>query len=156
MSDALADTVDELARPIVDEAGLDLLDVEVRGTGGSRVKILVTVDRKGGVDVGTCQQVSKQLARSLEEAQPQVERYTLEVSSPGTSRPLQDQRDFDRVEGRAVKIQIKVPDDADGADEVIGTVLRAEADVVVLEADDGDHVQVAYADIAKAVQVVRW
>lgn len=161
MSPAIDDTVAAVARPLVEQAGLDLVDVEVKG-GGSRTRVRVVVDRKGGVDVGTCQQLSRKLSQAFDADDPFPGRYTLEVTSPGTDRPLTDQAAFDRVEGRDVRI-LHVPggqpdDTADTRPptEVVGTVVAARPDHVVVTDGDGQEVVVAYADITKATQVLPW
>ena len=149
----LGDTVDRIARPVVDEAGLDLVDVRVKGSEG-RPRVQVIVDRKGGVDVGTCQDVAKAISRALDEDDPVEGRYTLEVTSPGTDHPLADQRAFDRVEGRLVKAVLRTEDDR--TREVVGTVTAAHEDAAELTAADGTVHRVPYADIVKATQELPW
>jgi ribosome maturation factor RimP len=146
-------TVSDLALPLAEEADVDLVAVEIKGE-GSRRRVRVVVDRKGGVDVGTCQRMSKALSRSLDEMDPVNNRYTLEVTSPGIDRPLNDQRSFDRVEGRLVKAV--VTDGEDETREVRGTVTRAEADVVVLTDASGTDHELAYEQIIKATQELPW
>ena len=143
----------DLARPLADRADVDLVAVEVKGE-GSRRRIRVVVDRKGGVDLATCQRISRELGKALDDVDPLTQRYTLEVTSPGTDRPLDDQRAFDRVEGRRVKAILRV--DEDSTREVRGTVTRAEATAVVLTTDDGTAVEVAYDEIIKATQELPW
>ena len=152
MAATLIDTIDELARPLADEAALDLVDIEVKG-GGSRTRIRVIVDRKGGVDVGTCQKLSKQLARLLDEHDPVKDRYTLEVTSPGTDWPLRTQRDFDRVEGRLVKV---VHGDDEDSAEVIGEIASTTAEAVVVRDEAGDTHEISYDRIMKATQQLPW
>jgi ribosome maturation factor RimP len=139
------------AEPLADKAGLDLIDVQVKGS-GPRMLVRVTVDRKGGVDVGTCQQLSRDLSRALDDVDPITSRYQLEVSSPGVTHPLRDQRDFDRVEGRLVAVRRRVQE---AVDEVKGTVVKAADEQVVLDVS-GDQVEIAYADIEQATQALPW
>ena len=138
-------------QPLADAADLDLIGVEVKGS-GPRTLVRIKVDRKGGVDLATCQQLSRDLSRVLDETDPIASRYQLEVSSPGVTHPLRDQRDFDRVEGRLVTVRRT---GADTVDEVKGTVLEAAATQVVLEVD-GDKVAIPYSDIDKATQALPW
>ncbi len=145
-------TVTDLAQPLADQAELELVAVEINGEGARR-RVRVVVDRKGGVDVGTCQQISRSLGRSLDALDPMAQHYTLEVTSPGTDRALTDQRSFDRVEGRLVKAVLT---DGEGEREVIGVVGAAGPDAVELEADDGTSHTVAYEQIIKARQELPW
>jgi ribosome maturation factor RimP len=60
------------------------------------------------VSIQDCQRVSQDLGTLLdvdEELGAELgEKYTLEVSSPGMDRPLRDERDYRRFEGRLAKI----------------------------------------------------
>lgn len=154
----LGATIEDLARPLAQEAGLDLVAVEVKPA-GARTKVLVKVDRKGGVDVGSCQTLSKALSRALDDSDPVANRYTLEVTSPGTDHPLTDQRAFDRVEGRTVKAVLRVPDgegEEDATHEVQGVVTAAGPDAVELTDTDGAVHFVPYSEIVRATQQLPW
>lgn len=139
------------AEPLAVDAGLDLVDVEVKGA-GPRTLVRVKVDRKGGVEVAECQELSRNLSRKLDDSDPIDNRYQLEVSSPGVNHPLRTQRDFDRVEGREVVVRRR---GADAADELKGTVVQAADAEVVLDAK-GTRTAVAYADIENATQALPW
>jgi ribosome maturation factor RimP len=141
-----------LAAPLLEEEGLDLVEVEVRGGEGSRL-VRVVVDRKGGVPIGAIQEVAGRLSAMLDERDPVEGRYSLEVTSPGVDFPLSGQRDFDRVEGRAVLVH---HDTGDGTvAQTRGTVLAAEQDVVVLDVD-GSEVRIPYDVMVKASQTLPW
>lgn len=141
-----------LAEPLAAGAGLDLVDVQVRGSRGWRL-VRVVVDCKGGVDLATCQRLSRQLSARMDEDDAIEGRYALEVTSPGTDYPLRDRRAFDRVQGREVLVQ------RSGADgrvlQVGGRVTAAETDAVVLDVG-GTAVRVPYAEIVKATQRLPW
>ena len=145
----VADVVRSFAQPLADDAGLDLVAVEVKGT-GPRTLVRVKVDRKGGVELAECQELSRNLSRALDGSDPIDNRYQLEVSSPGVNHPLRTQRDFDRVEGRTVVLRRR-----DGDDELKGTVVQAAESEVVLDAG-GTRTAVAYADIDSATQALPW
>ncbi len=145
------DVVRSFAQPLADGAGLDLIDVEVKGS-GPRTLVRVTVDRKGGVDLAACQQLSRDLSRRLDDADPIEGRYQLEVTSPGVKHPLRGQRDFDRVEGRLVLVHAR---EDERVVQVKGTVVEAADGVVALDVD-GDVVSIPYSDIDKATQALPW
>lgn len=152
----LSATVDALVRPLAEQADVELVDVVIKGE-GARTRVRVIVDRKGGVDVGTCQKISKALSRGLDEADPAAQRYTLEVTSPGTDRPLDDQRDFDRIEGRAVKVVLHGQDEEpEDARTLRGVVTAAGPETVQLTDSDGTLHEVPYRDIHKATQELPW
>lgn len=149
----LQEQVEALAVPHVAAAGLDLLDVAVKGAGRERL-VRVTVDRKGGVDLGTCQGVARALSDDLDALDGLDAGYRLEVTSPGVDAPLRDHRAFDRVEGRPVLVR---RDAGDGrVVELHGTVATAETDAVTLDVDGGDAVRVPYSQIITATQRLPW
>jgi ribosome maturation factor RimP len=61
----------------------------------------VTVDREGGIDIGTCERIASRINAALD-AFPDP--YTLEVESAGLNRPLTKPSDYDRFTGRDAKI----------------------------------------------------
>lgn len=151
MADPTA-AVRALAEPLAEEAELDLVDVQVKGSGGRR-RVKVVVDRKGGVDLAACQQLSRQLSSRLDEEDPIADRYDLEVTSPGVDHPLRDRRAFERVEGRDVLVH---HDAGDGrVRQLRGRVTGSDDEAVSLDVD-GQPVRVAYADIVKATQSLPW
>lgn len=142
----------EIAEPLARDAGLDLVEVEVKGGGAQRL-VRVIVDRKGGVTVEACQRLSQRMSVRLDEEDPIEGRYKLEVTSPGTDYPLRGQAAFDRVEGRAVLVH---HDAGDGRVlQVRGSVVRAEEDAVVLDVD-GEERRLPYDEIVKAAQALPW
>ncbi len=152
----MGDLPTSLVRDLVDrqsrEHGVDVLAVELKGH-GSRQLLRVVIDRKGGVSVDTCQQISRELSRQLDGVDPIGGRYTLEVTSPGVDWPLTDQRAFERVEGRPVLVHRRCGDER--VEQVRGRVVSA--DVAAVQVDDGtDVVTIAYDEIVKAAQALPW
>ena len=81
--------------------------VEINVHGGGRVEVFVDSDT--AVDFALCRRISRHLEAHLDEGGLLGERYTLEVSSPGTSRPLTLPRQFGKHVGR--ELAVKVDDD---------------------------------------------
>lgn len=148
----MAATVRALTEPLAAAAGAELVDVEVKGGGAQRL-VRITVDRAGGIDLATCQRLSRDLSVRLDEEDPIPGRYQLEVTSPGVNRPLRDQRGFARVRGRDVLVH---RDAGDGRVlQLTGTVQEAADDAVVLDCE-GEIVRVPYDEIVKATQRLPW
>jgi ribosome maturation factor RimP len=68
---------------------------------GRTTALTVMVDREGGVDITTCERIAARINVALD-AFP--DEYTLEVSSAGVDRPLVKPADYDRFDGKNVKI----------------------------------------------------
>lgn len=70
-------------------------------------KLEVIIDCDTGVTFTTCRQVSRYLESYIDEEQWLGEKYTLEVSSPGTDRPLQLPRQYHKHVGRKLEVKTK-------------------------------------------------
>ena len=138
--------VEELTDPLL-SLGLDLEGIELTPAGRRRV-LRVAVDRDGGVTLDDVAEATKEVSRLLDDSDVMGQQpYVLEVSSPGTDRPLTHPRHWRRNTGRLVAVTT-----TDGTART-GRVLEAREDDVVLDVD-GDRLELALADVAKArVQV---
>jgi ribosome maturation factor RimP len=136
-----------LIRPVVEGAGLELVDVTFGRDGGRRV-LRVTVDRDGGVDLDTIAQISEKVSRRLDLEGFQPGPYALEVSTPGLERPLKRPEDFRRAVGELVRVR-----HAGGVVE--GELRGAADDEIRIATPEGEH-PVRLADVAAARTVVDW
>lgn len=144
--------LEALVAPVVEAAGLDLVDVELRREGKRRV-LRVTVDREGGLDLDTIAEVSERVSRRLDVEGFDPGPYALEVSSPGVERPLRGPGDFGRHVGHEVRVRTSEP--VGGARVHRGRLIAAGEDSVTIATDDGERT-VAYGNVAAARTVVDW
>src|SRR5215470_15335331 len=107
------DKVREIAERVASSSGLEIVDVEVRGSGKHRM-LRVYIDRPGampttehpdGVTHEDCANFSREFGTivDVEDAMPGGS-YVLEVSSPGLDRRLAKVADFERFRGHRVKL----------------------------------------------------
>jgi ribosome maturation factor RimP len=137
------DLLREIVKPLAAAHGVDLEDVEVTPAGRRR-RVSVVVDADGGVDLDRCAEVSRAVSAALDESEVMGETpYTLEVSSPGVSRPLTMPRHWRRNVGRLVRLGLR-----DGGD-LVGRIETADDTGVVLEID-GAARRLAYDAIGAA------
>jgi len=108
MSLDLVQRIGEIARPILDSMGLQLVDVEYSGHGG-RGRVRLFIDKAGGVTLDDCEQASRSIAVALDVEDPIRVPYVLEVSSPGLDRPLKRRQDFERARGQKIKVRTSQP-----------------------------------------------
>jgi ribosome maturation factor RimP len=113
---ALPSHVQELADRVAGGHGVEVLELNLRGQGRGRV-LSVVLDAEDPVEADVVELVSKDLSRALDEADPVAGSYTLEVSTPGLSRPLHTRRDFRRQRGHEVTIVQGRPAQAEGPGE---------------------------------------
>ena len=124
------------ARLATVEPDVEVLLAEV--VGGKLVRLFI--DHPQGVSLDLCERVSNQLGAIRE-------RYALEVSSPGTERPLTKPEHFRRFVGRRARVRTR--GEHDGRRSFTGELLRATEDSVTVAADCG-VVSIAYADIMRS------
>ena len=75
----VTDITAALARPIIEQNGCTLWDVEYVKEAGEWF-LRVYIDKDGGVDINNCEAVSRPLSDALDEADPIEGSYTREVS----------------------------------------------------------------------------
>ncbi|MFW6692016.1 ribosome maturation factor RimP [Streptomyces sp. MAR4 CNX-425] len=107
MSTTQNERLRDLLEPLVKERDLDLEEIAVTPAGKRRV-LRVVVDADGGVGLDTCADLSRRVAEELDATDAMGDRpYVLEVTSPGTDRPLTLPRHYRRAAGRMVKVQLR-------------------------------------------------
>jgi ribosome maturation factor RimP len=154
----LPDRLHALLEPVVAGAGFDLEAVRVTQMGRRR-NVEVVVDRDGGVSMDAVAEAARVVSDALdaEEAAAVLgeQEYLLEVSSPGTDRPLTLPRHWRRAVTRLVNVKLH-----DGS-ELVGRVLDSDETGVLLEVnvkppkpgmrtDKVEEKRFEFASIAKA------
>ena len=125
----ITDKVTELARPVVEEAGCTLWDVEyVREAGSWYLRIYI--DKAGGVGIDDCEQISRRLDPLLDEADPIPDSYVFEVGSAGAERELKRPRDFEQFMGHEAELRTYQP--VDGSKSFIGRLTGYDDGAVTL------------------------
>jgi len=101
--------VREIAAQVGASSGVEVVEVDMRGSGGARM-LRVFIDKPGGVTHEDCANVSRELSTVLdvEDAVPGGS-YVLEVSSPGLDRKLSRPVDFERFTGSRIKLTTIIP-----------------------------------------------
>ena len=137
--------VEELVRPLCEQSGFSLWDVEFEKEGGQYM-LTVTVDHPDGVNIDQCEQVSRALDPMLDEKEfDSMPSYTLCVSSAGLSRRLKKPEHFAAFLGHPVEVGFYKP--VNGAKQVEGTLVAYENGNVTLETG-GQRTVYEPADIA--------
>jgi ribosome maturation factor RimP len=140
-----------LVRPVVEAAGLELVDVGFGRAAGRRI-LHVVVDREGGVDLDTIAELSERISRRLDLEGFEPGPYSLEVSSPGIERPLKRPRDFARAVGATIRLRVR---SSAGSTAHEGELVSADDETIVI-ASSGGELRVRYDDVASARTIVDW
>jgi ribosome maturation factor RimP len=115
-------------------------DVEVLLAEVSGSTLRLFIDHPEGVTLALCERVSGQL-------NDYRERYSLEVSSPGTDRPLTKPQHYSRFLGRRARVRLR--DARDGHRSLTGELVGASDQEITIAADDG-VVTIPYDQIARS------
>jgi len=142
-TDQVRDRIAEVITQPLAAAGLDVEAIELSNA-GKRKLLRVAVDKDGGVTLDDIAEATKEVSRLLDETDAMGEQaYLLEVTSPGTDRPLTLPRHWRRNTDRLVKAALR-----DG-ETVTGRVVAADEEGATLDVD-GTKREIVYADVAKA------
>jgi ribosome maturation factor RimP len=121
------------------EPDVEVLLVEQTAFGRAPA-LRVFLDRPGGVDHGLCVRATRQLEDLLRD-------YSIEVSSPGPSRPLTKPHHFERFVGR--RVRVKLSEAIDGRSEFRGELTGAGEHSIELAGDWGT-VAIPYESVRRA------
>jgi len=146
--DATLTRVWELAGPLAEVEGMEIVDIELRyeGSRGGRV-LRLYLDKEGGPNVDDLGRVSRQLSEILDLNNAVEGAYVLEVSSPGINRQLKRPDHFARFVGKRVRVRTR--DMIVGRRSFLGILEQVLPDRIVLE-QDGTPYSIPFAAIEKS------
>lgn len=147
--------IDVLA-PIVEQAGAELVDLEVAGSHGRPV-VRAYVDTVEGITLDECARISRLLESELERTGAVPERYVLEVSSPGIERPLTRRAHYERFVGHEIEVRLYAK--REGRKKYLGTLEGVEDGVGgfrISVREGEERWSFAEDEIARAKLHVKW
>ena len=104
----ITEKIAALSRPIVEDEGCTLWDVEyVREAGTWYLRVFI--DKEGGLSIDDCERISRRLDPLLDEADPIPDSYVFEVGSAGAERELKRPGDFAQFMGSEVELRLYQP-----------------------------------------------
>lgn len=131
----------QLTREVSQTVEQGLPDVEVLAVELSGPeRFTVYIDHPTGVDHALCERVTHLLRGYLD-------RYTVDVSSPGIERPLRTPAHFRSVVGR--RVAVRTSEDIGGRKKFRGEVVAAEDRTLNLVAASGEAVLIPYEAIVR-------
>jgi ribosome maturation factor RimP len=150
---SISNSVKTLVAPIIESRQLELVDVEFKRE-GANTYLRIFIDKAEGVTLDDCQSVSQECELVLDVENLIQTQYVLEVSSPGLDRPLKKREDYQRFQGRLVKIKTYRP--LDGQKKFLG-YLQGMTDedqetpsMVTITTKDGKEYHIPYDMIGSA------
>ncbi|MBN2427045.1 MAG: ribosome maturation factor [Deltaproteobacteria bacterium] len=149
------DRVREIILPVLDDSGLELFDIELKGARRDLV-LTIFIDKEGGVNLDDCAAVSREVSTLLDVEEVIQGSYRLEVSSPGLDRPLKKPQDYIKFSGKLIKIKTREKCDPDHSGRerktFRGRILGIEGEFVRIELEEksGTVVSIPMDNIEKA------
>ncbi|MCM0082038.1 ribosome maturation factor RimP [Geomonas sp. Red32] len=149
----VVERVSEIAGEILSPMGMALVDVEYKREGRDMVLRLFIERLDGGVSLDDCSEVSRQLSDILDVEDFVAENYALEVSSPGICRPLKKVADYQRFQGKLIKVKtFEVLADAAGNKRktFLGTLTGVQDNAITVHLKEGQDATIPLDKVAKA------
>jgi ribosome maturation factor RimP len=131
----------------VDLLGYELLKLDLISRGRRRVLRLFIDIPEGRVSVDDCVKVSKAVGFVLEGDELMQGPYNLEVSSPGSNRPLVKPAHFERFAGHGARVEYT----GDGGEKKTVTgEISSVGDGTVMMISDGEKLSIPFNRITRA------
>ena len=150
----IAETAWEIAKPLADEFGYIIWDVEYVREGADMVlRYTIDTDAEGGITIEDCEKMHRALDPLLDEADPIEGAYMLSVSSPGVERVLTRPFHFERMSGSEVMLRFYAA--VDGTKSLRGTLIGLDGDEIAIEVN-GEERRFPRKSVAKCETVFDW
>ena len=108
MDDTIVDKVTSLVDNILQEKEIELVEITYRREqGGMTLRLLV--DKENGITVDECARLNEEIGMLLEAKDLMIDKYLLEIASPGLDRLLKTRRDCERVIGKIINVHTYEP-----------------------------------------------
>jgi len=146
LSKEIIDRVRTVANPILSSEGMELVEIQYRREARGWV-LRLYLDKEGGVTLDDCTRASREVERSLDVEDFIPSPYILEVSSPGLTRSLKDEKDFLRYCNRLIKVKTLNP--IENRRQFMGKLLKISENRIEIETDGGVF-QIPLSNVAKA------
>jgi ribosome maturation factor RimP len=159
--------IEELAQKVAVSDGLEVVEVELKGSGQNQL-LRVYIDKPQGVTHAYCESVSHGLGTLLDTEDLIPGHYTLEVSSPGVERKLRKWKDFERFQGHRIEVVLRAPPPDvqtkdvkrgsvhESARHLDGVLRSAQDGILKMEISDGQPVEFPFEQVDRANLKFEW
>jgi len=151
LNSEILDNIKTLIAPILGEEKLCLVDANFCLQGGRWFLRLLVDKIYGGITLDECARLNEKIGEFIERQNLIKQSYVLEVSSPGTNRPLLTREDFSRCLNRKVRIFFNQCQEA--KTEITGVIVSVN-DTGVNINSEGQIQQIPFDRIRRARQII--
>ena len=153
---ALENILEKAVAECIGHPGLFLVDLSVKGTSGQQ-KIMVYIDGDQPVGIDECAGISHKLSDMIESNEWVKDNYTLEVSSPGASKPLKFLRQYHKHTGRELEVTTRQ------GDKITGRLVNVAGDEIFLTAGETggkkkkvtEEIRIAFSEITSTKVLIK-
>ena len=150
---SVSELVIEMARPIVENLGYELVEVKYQKSHNG-MELNLYIYSKNGISLEDCERASKAIDDPLDDLNPtNDEGYTLNVSSLGLDRPIKSKSDADRNIG--TKIDVKLFAQKNGKKVWTGEIISATDDSLTIKTEEKEET-FKFEEIALASPVIEF
>jgi ribosome maturation factor RimP len=142
----LRELVFNLAEPIIQKNGMELVDVEFVKEGANWY-LRVYLDKDTGIELDDCEKISRIISELLDREDPIAQAYFLEVSSPGLDRPLKKEKDFHKHFGQ--KVVVNTYSSFDGKKQHQGKLGLYNQNNLKLTVENGREIEIPWNIISQ-------
>ncbi len=141
----------KLIQPLCDEEEIYLEDVSLVGGGKNRL-VKVIVDTESGITLSQCQNLSRKISDIFFRKDMFQGDFRLEVSSPGTNKPLKKSFEFRRSLGKELNVNYRKGDEIIS---ITGELLAFDGDKITVQKKNAD-ISISLSDIEEAKIKLKW
>lgn len=143
----------EIAQPVIEEMGYELVDIEYKNPGGPW-RLTVFIHKEDGIQFEDCENVSHALDELFDADEDMLGRYDfLQISSPGLDRPLKSTADYRRNMGKNIDLSMFTP--VLDSKKMTAKLVDVNEEAIVIHAH-GEDVAIERKNIAKAVLAIEF
>ena len=143
---SIAEIVEELLLPVIEELGYELWDVEYSKI-GTEYHLEITIDSEEGITIEDCEKVHRAIDPVLDEADPIESAYRLSVSSPGIERELRTDAHILACIGEVAELRFFKPQN--GAKSLVAAISSYEDGKLTVVTPQDEELTFARRDISR-------
>ncbi|MDX2050466.1 MAG: ribosome maturation factor RimP [Rickettsiaceae bacterium] len=137
-----------LLSPVAENIGYEIVNVKYSGESRRILDIAIDSLQNNSVSIHDCKKASNNFSAVLDVEELLNEKYYLEVSSAGVERPLNKLADFDRFNGKLVKIKLHEKHNELRHFKCI--ILGTEDQIIKVKLEDGAILNVPFQNVKLA------
>ena len=103
------DHIIEFLKKPIEDLEYALVEVNILGSKNPTLQIMIERKDRNNISLKDCENVSRTLSTLIDVEDVISDQYTLEISSPGVERKLNNLQDYERFTGKDALVQLRVP-----------------------------------------------